>query len=745
MIKNVRIKAAILLSFVVAVAMLGIMPAVAEAAPVGFPLYSWGNNNQGQLGLGDSGAANHRNTPQRVGLQSNWVQVASGGSTSIALNTNGEIFAWGAGWSAAQMGQGGVNPGVGSPLTAPVRVGTANNWVQVSARSSTAAALNSNGELFIWGLDVGLGANAPTHVAPSMTWKNFALMETAVFAVSEDGYLYSWGTKGNSTGVLGQGHNSSQTTPARVNSNRTDWATIITGQLHVLAITEGGELYAWGQNANGQLGLGHSTSQNSPQRVGAASNWVTAGATTGHASAAINSYGELWTWGNTATGQLGRPSGGAAPANLPGRVGTGTDWMFVASANNHFLAATEENRLYSWGNNPYGQLGIGEFGGYRNQPAFILQSYGFADTARGGGQRSFMLMHTDPLDLELHIAKRLQMPEGTLLPPEGKTFTFNFVRYSLNGNTALANQMPQIGNNGEVTITVTNSSPSTTASGITARTESLEVLSGIPFGAAGVFVWKVTEESESSDTNTIPPGLSNMVYSQAHYKLTIWITQEAVGQPFEIYTVEIVPLVIDNPSQEEGVKTDDLVFTNTYTRITQGALTLSKTVVGQFANRSTPFDFAVTITGTAFCADNIDFVGRVYDAANNLVGTPIDFPSGTSVSVKLLHGYRLEFDEFLAGTRFSVVEQAAADFIASVDLVVNGSAVTVSPNTTQNTAFDIGTHIAGSNENSAEFINTHVEIPIAGMNINNPLIGTLLIAMALFTILLVSKRRKALK
>jgi len=275
--------------------------------------------------------------------------------------------------------------------------------------------------------------------------------------------------------------------------------------------------------------------------------------------------------------------------------------------------------------------------------------------------------------------------------------------------------------------------------------ESSEVLSGIPFGAVGVFVWKVTEESGSSNTNIIPPGLSNMVYSQAHYKLTVWITQEAVGQPFEIYTVEIVPLVIDNPSQEEGVKTDNLVFTNTYTRITQGALIISKTVVGAAANRLTPFDFDVTITGTVFCADNIVFVGRIYDAADNLVGTPIDFPSGTSVSVRLLHGYRLEFNEFLAGTRFAVVEQAAANFVASVELEVNGNSVTVPPNTTPNTAFDIGTHIAGNNENSANFINTHLETTLTGLNIDSSLIALFLMAVVLSAVLLMNKRRRIVK
>ena len=743
-----RIFPAVILMAVIIIA----LPAIA-AASAGFPMYSWGNNGSGQLGLGDAGAAFHRDTPHRVGLQTNWVQVASGGSTSIALNTNGEIFAWGAAWNAAQMGHGGVNPGMGSPLTVPVRVGSANDWVQVSARSSAASARNSAGELFVWGTEIGQGANTPTRVAPNMTFSDFTLMEQAVFAICADtGYMYSWGNTSNANGQLGQGHFTTaplaeRLTPARIASDITNWATIVTGQQHVLAITECGQLWAWGFGTSGQLGLGNSLNQHTPQRIGLESDWVTAGTTTGHASAAINLGGELWTWGATATGQLGRPAGGGAPpANQPGRVGTGEDWVFVASANNHFLAATTENRLYSWGNNTYGQLGVGDTT-FRSEPTFILQSYGFADTARGGGQRSFMLMHTDPIELELDLVKLLRMPEGTTLPAAGKSFTFNFAPYSFNGNTDLAGQVPQIGDNGEVVVTVTNSSPGTTASGTTIRTESVEILSGVSFGSVGVFSWRVIEVANSSSTNASPE-LEQMVYSVAQYQLNIWITQEAVGQPFEVYTVEIIPLVREYmvQGQEVGVKTDLLVFGNTYIRGTQGtddcygALVMSKSVTGEFADRSTLFDFDVTLTGIALMPEE-EFSGRIY-GPGGLVGNFISFPANEPVHVQLRHDQRLVFDTLVVGTRFEVTERAIPNFIASVNLVVNGSSVTIPPNANDNTALSTGSRIIGENANSAAFTNTHLFAPPTGLVMANlPLAIPVIVSVLLFALFASRKRR----
>ena len=115
---------------------------VAEATSGGFYMYSWGNNGTGQLGLGNSGSANRRYEPTRIGSSSDWVTVASGANISAAINAQGQLFVWGAPWTANQMGQG-ANPSPGSGnIMVPTRVGTASNWTFVAVRSSTAAAIN---------------------------------------------------------------------------------------------------------------------------------------------------------------------------------------------------------------------------------------------------------------------------------------------------------------------------------------------------------------------------------------------------------------------------------------------------------------------------------------------------------------------------------------------------------------------------------------------------------------------------
>ena len=73
---------------------------------------------------------------------------------------------------------------------------------------------------------------------------------------------------------------------------------------HNLAITAGGELYAWGRNDFGQVGDGTTTDRTAPTRIGSAANWAEISAQETH-SLALTTSGELYAWGWNITGQLG--------------------------------------------------------------------------------------------------------------------------------------------------------------------------------------------------------------------------------------------------------------------------------------------------------------------------------------------------------------------------------------------------------------------------------------------------------
>ncbi|WP_377321831.1 putative Ig domain-containing protein [Pimelobacter simplex] len=76
-------------------------------------LWCWGLNNDGELGTGDTVA---RATPVRVGTDSDWAQVATGGTMTYALKDDGTQRAWGNNFQG-QLGTGGVNAGSLVPVT----------------------------------------------------------------------------------------------------------------------------------------------------------------------------------------------------------------------------------------------------------------------------------------------------------------------------------------------------------------------------------------------------------------------------------------------------------------------------------------------------------------------------------------------------------------------------------------------------------------------------------------------------
>jgi len=707
MVKSMR---KVVLGVILTLILAGAIPTIAQASPDSFPMYSWGSNTTGQLGVGD--VAN-RSVPMRIERAgNNWIASATASGGSYAISADGHLYAWGAHWNSAQMGQRNhPNPGSGNILV-PTRVDTADNWVQVSTRLDNVAAINSDGEIFRWGAaSAPLGnQNAPTRVGDARNWVYVAAGNNQVFAINDLGHLYSWGT--NSSSTLGHGASGNVAEPTRV-EGRSDWVSVNSGANFTVGVTADGALWAWGANVNGQLGQGNTSTRNAPTRVGEEYNWVDVRATTG-AVAAINDLGHLYTWGSAAQGQLGNGTT-SGNVNRPTRVEGASNWVAIMGGNTHFLAFNARNQLWAWGANGSGQLGLGDFVS-RDTPYFVMQVHGFSTAARGGGAHSIMLLQV--ANAESYLTKNLQKPEGTNLLVD-MNFTFTFERHSFNNDANNYMQVPNIPNR---VITLNNASTSTSAAGIATTSEEVNVLEGISFAQAGIYSWIVRE---LPTTGVTPP--SNIVDSLAAYEMRVYITQESIGGPLSVYAVTIHRLYCDDGEAiDPPVKTDDFSFTNIYTRITTGtddcygALVISKDVVGQFAPVETVFDFEITITRTAMCPENTTFVGQVYNSDGTVSGSPVTFTSGASTTVGLTHGQRLVFDEFLVGTRFAVTELASLLFIASVDVRADGVPINVAPNTEPNQNLFTGNHLAGDAENSAAFTNTHFYTPPTGIVINNP-------------------------
>jgi alpha-tubulin suppressor-like RCC1 family protein len=96
-----------------------------------------------------------------------------------------------------------------------------------------------------------------------------------------------------------------------------------------------GTLWAWGDNDQGQLGLGDITDRSSPVQIGALTTWSKLGRMeTGCLS--IKTDGTFWTWGANGQGQLGL--GSTVYKSSPNQVGSLTTWSKISGGGSHFIA-----------------------------------------------------------------------------------------------------------------------------------------------------------------------------------------------------------------------------------------------------------------------------------------------------------------------------------------------------------------------------------------------------------------------
>ncbi|MCB1397696.1 MAG: chromosome condensation regulator RCC1 [Rhodobacter sp.] len=173
-------------------------------------------------------------------------------------------------------------------------------------------------------------------------------------AVSGRGNVWCWGY--NQFGQLGIGTTESHQTPQRVVING-EVVSVGLGSVFTCALTTEGEVYCWGYNNHGELGDSTYTGRLSPTRVAfPRSNIRSLAVGTSHACA-IDSRGRLWCWGNNVQAQLG--DGTVLDRTTPARVsGIPGPITAVSAGYWHTCALARQGRAWCWGSNFRGQLGI---------------------------------------------------------------------------------------------------------------------------------------------------------------------------------------------------------------------------------------------------------------------------------------------------------------------------------------------------------------------------------------------------
>ena len=323
-------------------------------------VYSWGFNSWGQLGNGTSGTANNASAPVAVKTAGTpmegktIVQVAAGATHSLALATDGTIYAWG----KNEYGQLGNDSTTNSPV--PVAVKTAGTpmdgktIIQIHAGYEHSLALASDGTVYAWGRNNSgqLGKNdaTDTHIPAAvqtlgtpMAGKvivQLAAGNSQSMALASDGTVYTWGW--NQYGQLGNGTTTNSRIPVAVVTTGTPLAgktisQIAAGNAHALAMTDDGTVYTWGWNQYGQLGNNSTINSSLPVIVKTtgtplAGKMITQIASGGSPnSLVLANDGTMYTWGWGQHGQLGNGTIGT-DAKTPLAVSTAPPSALAPSA-----------------------------------------------------------------------------------------------------------------------------------------------------------------------------------------------------------------------------------------------------------------------------------------------------------------------------------------------------------------------------------------------------------------------------
>ena len=291
-------------------------------------LWMWGRGDSGQLGQGDYSSAGE---PVQVGTDTDWsAHFASGKQHTLAIKTDGTLWAWGSGSNGA-LGTGGTT----EELT-PVQVGLNSDWTAIAAGQNFSLGLRSGGTLWSWGTDsdgaLGQGATtqllSPTQVGVASDWTTsfYAGIRSAA-AVNNSGRAYLWGLAQYNATVYW-----SENVPTLLDAN-TDHAFVVAGYDNFHIVKTNGTLWAFGKNDSGQLGDGTTTGKEVPPlQIGSNTNWTSTIAGTDDETLALLSDGTVWGWGGNTSGTIG--DGSTTQRESPVQVGSATDWTFVTSGGN---------------------------------------------------------------------------------------------------------------------------------------------------------------------------------------------------------------------------------------------------------------------------------------------------------------------------------------------------------------------------------------------------------------------------
>ncbi|AHI05327.1 regulator of chromosome condensation, RCC1 [Bdellovibrio bacteriovorus W] len=300
-------------------------------------LWSWGENQYGQLGLG------HRNdilSPVQVGSKK-WKTLALSGYGASGIQEDGSLWAWG----ASDEGENGVF------YDSPTKILSefAEGWKEIWADSIATIAIKTDGSLWMWGS--GTSTISVPHIPKQLSDQKWLKVggnrasSSFLLALHENGSL--WGIGYNNDGVFGSQNYIYNLT--KINDG--PWVNMSAGAGHVVAQKADGTLWSWGRNNRGQLGDGTYKASSSPVQV-SYTGTIRELVSTAERTFVLSQEGEVWGWGSNAGAGLGVSH--IAPTHVPSTK----PWKMLAGLSTTTMAIAQDGTLWGWGYSSSGGLGL---------------------------------------------------------------------------------------------------------------------------------------------------------------------------------------------------------------------------------------------------------------------------------------------------------------------------------------------------------------------------------------------------
>jgi len=293
--------------------------------------------------------------------------ISSGWMHSCGLTTDNRAYCWG------ENGNGQLGDGTTTDHPTPVAVAGGLRFRQLSAGFLNTCGVTTGFKAYCWGNNqvatVGDGTtterHAPAAVAGGLLFNQVEVnFGHACGLSSSNNKAYCWGE--NDDGQLGVGNNTGpefgnigpfSSKPVAVLGGFT-FRRLTAGYHHTCGVTTGNKIYCWGLNKDGQLGDGTTVYRRTSPRLvtgGLAFNWVDAGS---NFTCGVTTGSRAYCWGY---GKFGQRGDGTVTERLrtPQAVFGNHAFIRVSAADVHACAVTPSSQAWCWGQNRAGEVGDG--------------------------------------------------------------------------------------------------------------------------------------------------------------------------------------------------------------------------------------------------------------------------------------------------------------------------------------------------------------------------------------------------